>query len=100
MTSTHYPRPSYTQFKIIRAGDLEHLKDKTVQQDKVIKLQKQSCEHISANFAFRRSEMGIEHNTDIVPEESKTNDVPLSTKSTPTVTKAVVFLCDLNEKYI
>ena len=50
----------------------------------------------------RRSEMSIEQDTDIVPEESKTNDIPLSTKSiaTPTVTKTVVFLCDSNGKYI
>ena len=50
----------------------------------------------------RRSEMSREHDTDIVPEESKTNDIPLSTKSiaTPTVTKTVVFLCNSNGKYI
>ena len=48
------------------------------------------------------SEMGIEHNTDIVSGESKTNDIPLSTKSfaSPTVTKTGVFLCDSNGKYI
>ena len=219
----------FTEFKIISAGDLEQLKDKTVQHDKVIKLQKQSCEDLSIQITSlqeknseqsqiikslqeenkslrktqaqitqsnqvlretqkslraeinlvkeqmtmilkhsadaaqletpeieetnansienaepsgtksqthetpnietnikvtpniptgnrfsllqdcetdtpsnRRSEMSIEHDTDIVPEENKTNDIPLSTKSiaTPTVTKTVVFLCDSNGQYI
>jgi len=41
----------FTHFQIISSGDIQLLKDKTVQQDHLIKLQKQSVDDLSADLS-------------------------------------------------
>ena len=41
----------FTQFQIISAGDLQHLKDKIVKQDHLIKLKKQSFDDLSTDLS-------------------------------------------------
>ena len=41
----------FTHFQIISSGDIQLLKDKKVQQDHLIKLQKQSVDDLSADLS-------------------------------------------------
>lgn len=43
----------FTQFQIITSGDIQQLKDKLVQQDNLLKLQKKTMDDIASDFALQ-----------------------------------------------